>query len=251
MAGLGIKKWLLLILLLVLGCGRHSSFEEHEETMVVYSMLSPSNKLQQAFVDKIYAMADTASEGGLSGAKVVVWETLTGDSIFFEEIPDSAGFYQDTLDSIWVKPATIYNLSVIHETDTVKAHVTTVDTFNILSLKNGDTVNLANPPPFIWFHSQGTEIYIIMPTIPGDTTYIGAFLPLATTDTSINLFAYHQTYFDSTTWYTIRVIGLDEAASNYFTTVAGETRIDTLDGGIGLFGSFATDTVKVYVKGPG
>ena len=242
-----MRKWLLLILLPILSCGRHSPFNEYRETLVVYSMLSPSQKLQQVFVDKTYAMTDTAGEGGLSGAKVIVWGALTNDSVFFEEVHDSAGLYQDTLDSVWVKPLTTYNLTVIYESDTVRAEVTTVDTFNILSLNNGDTVNLDNPPPLIWSHSQGTKIYSIRPVISGDTTAIGLFIPLATTDTSINLFSYRKTYFDSTTWYTIRVVGLDEGASNYFTMIGGETRIDTLDGGIGLFGSFATDTVKVYV----
>lgn len=139
-----------------------------------------------------------------------------------------------------------------------RAKTTVPDTFNILTINNGDTVKLVSPPVLKWAPAECAKFYLIYPlrssdttvkviSEPGDTTL--PFIPLFTFATHIELFAQHKEYFDVTDWYTIKVLAMDENAYERMERIC-ENKPDRIEGGIGFVGSLSFDTAKVYVVVP-
>ena len=232
-------------LLILLSCRGMEPESKYEEKLVVYSILNPDLPQQFVIVDRTYEINEEIEDTtGLSGCKVKIWKEGTEDTVFFEELPDSAGFYIDMGYSGWVEPLSTYYFKVSHKAHTLSAYTTVPDTFSMLHFSDGDTVKLSDNPPLVWSKSEAAAIYIIWPFLCGDTSKV--FMPLATMDTTIPLFSYEETYFDSVAWYTIKVFAHDTNRYEYGRRSPGIP--DTLDSGYGLFGSQAMDTVKLYIK---
>ena len=233
----------IIILFVLNSCHSNSPNEEHQEQLVVFSVLSPNLSPQTVIVDKTYGIADTITDTtGISGAAVLIWNKELFDTIRLVE-SDTPGFYHDNIDMRWVKPLQTYHLLVAFEGDTVQATTTVPDTFRFLRPVDGETLHTNTLPIFTWTMSRGSRSYLMCPfkEFYSDTWFI---FPLIVTDTFLDMNLYKDAYFDSTRFYRIKNFAFDE---NRYRYEIGPPRLDTLGDGIGHFGSQTFDTVRVYI----
>ena len=225
----------------IISCHSSNPGEQHQEQLVVFSVLQPNQYPQTVIVDKTYSLADTITDTtGVSGATVMIWNENLTDTIRFTE-SDTHGFYHDNIDMHWIKPLETYHLMVAFNGDTVIASTTVPDTFRFLSPQNGETLHTNSLPVFSWTKSTGAKAYVVC-LFSADTAK--PIIPLVVYDTFVDVNPFKFAYFDSTGFYRIRNFALDE---NRYRYEGGQPRIDTLGDGIGHFGSQTFDTVRVYI----
>ncbi|MFB0510213.1 MAG: hypothetical protein ACETVX_06925, partial [bacterium] len=120
---------------------------------------------------------------------------------------------------------------------------TVPDTFRFLRPVDGETLHTSTLPIFTWTKSEGSRSYFICPfrDVYTDTEFI---LPLIITDTFLDMNLFKDAYFDSTRFYRIKNFAFDE---NRYQYEIGPPRLDTLEDGVGHFGSQTYDMVRVYI----
>ncbi len=236
---------------LFLGCSSKSPYQ-FEPQVVVFSLLIAgySNsivKLERSLrIDK-----KLPEEGlGINDAEIVV--STSEDTIEYAPIEDKSGFFSP-LDSLMVCPLETYHLKIlVPDEDEIYSETIVPDTFRIVQPRRGDTLYKREYPPLmIWTKSQDAVSYFIDISSSIDTTHFSVNIGGADT-----VFPILSFFLGDTGKYVIRVAAIDKNYSDYLGEGSGprernnprEENTSCIQGGIGVFGSCAVESVQVYVK---
>jgi len=217
---------------------------ENEETespsFFFWLVLVEGQSKQVAFLDKVYSPEEEAGKG-VSMAKVFVFSEDT--AIEFEEEEKDSSIYYIAEDSSWLRPSHEYSLLVVTPSeDTILGKTSIPGDFQIVSPKEGDTINLPTSNTLIWTSSEGAKLYVIyvvdMSSIEEDTSYQLYF----SSDTSADLFSVGD-FFPHEGSYLIQVRAENE--ETYFWNL---DHISNLEGATGLFGGMVKREINLYIK---
>jgi hypothetical protein len=248
-SGLG----LCLSLLLSVACEKTQS-ELFTPQLAVHCLLLDGDEWRSAFVNRTYAIDeqfDTVFAGAdvrLSGSRGEWGFEYAGRDGYNTAVPVAA------------LPGDTFRLRVARDGfDTVYGHTVVPDTFAILFPRDGDTVSIADS--MVWTRSRNCAgYYMSFKTIQGRDTF---FFDLAiSNDTTAGnydslVFRLQQMFFLYQFEPGIHTLQLYALDTNYFDWVSaggfgfgGGGGGDTthLVGGLGVFGSAAAESMKVYVR---
>jgi len=207
-------------ILLVVSCQPETS--NYKEQLYVYATLMPDLGYQSVIVDRTRSVDEPTPDSlefGVSGATVTLRRFGADDSLILTESPDTTGLYHDydATSRPWIRACSTYQLSVscavgeesFPRLDGEK-RIRVPGQFSITRPRFGESFSDTNLPVFSWQHSDGAAGYRVYAV---DTLYrkrgFLRRLPVATTDTLIDIQPFYQGLFDSTSAYIIRVFALD------------------------------------------
>lgn len=199
-------------LLFATGC--QPEIRDYQEQLFVYATLMPGQRYQSIIVDRTRAIDEPTPDSlvfGISGAQVTLRCLETGESIAFRE-SDTIGLYHD-YDAITrpsVKPCSTYHLQVRYGPFQGEQYIRIPGEFAITSPAFMASFSDTNLPVCSWRRSAGTAGYRLyaVDTLRRRRSFLRR-LPVATTDTMIDIRPFYQGLFDSTGTYVIRVFALD------------------------------------------
>jgi len=243
-----MKRYLLLIPLVFLGCEEMTTKYEPEPNVV--AILITNFPRQRVFVSKSFRISevpDTSDWCGISGAEVKIsYDTIV---VMFHELIDTPGVYVS--ESLPVKPAKTYHLEVTYPDDNiVTGETTTPGTFRIIAPTDGDTVG--HGQKIEWEESDRAAAYFIYYRADslyrpefGDYYWSEKSFEYIKPDTVVTFGTLSRGYGEIT----IQIWACD---SNYYNYYKGrywwyDSEPRLLDGGLGVFGSFIyTDSISVF-----
>ncbi|MFC2075825.1 DUF4249 family protein [candidate division KSB1 bacterium] len=237
-------------LVLLLGCETELNIkpiEDYQRILNVFCVLRPEQTRQWVMVERTFGMEESIGHifsGRVSGAEVRI--KGTGQDILLDSYPQNPGYY--FTDSLTVEAGKIYTLDILDNSDgTVVTGQTLVPgPIHITSPERGNfPVN--ETIKTVWNESTNASQYILnLRYRRGIEWSSSKYFTSATNEYDLFgfLFAFPGDYL-------IEVLAVDE---NYYFYSLGNNgsestqEITKLDGGLGVFGSAAADSVWVIVE---
>jgi hypothetical protein len=238
-----------LLLLAVTRCELSPS-ERFEPELCIHCLLFAGTSVPEAHVNRTYAINDSSSFV-FPDAEVSLWQAR--DSWALLHVNNDRYAYPESLD---IPPFDTFYLRVMKDGyDTVLGHTTIPDTFSILFPRPGDTITTEDS--LTWTESRSCKGYYTSfrrETPRGDTFDINVLIANDSLAGYLPLFFLSQ---EPEGEYTFRLAALD---TNYYNWVGAGGGFgpgsgmqqsgppSTVTGGIGVFGSAALCSVRVYLK---
>jgi len=248
-----MKKELVYIsILLIAGCAGVTS-PKFEPELVVFSLLMAGNQIPHIKLEQSWSIEEELPEQGLGMTDAEV-EVSTKDTVVsYVPLDDTSGWYIPSITSMEVLPLETYQLRVVtKDSMEIFAETTVPDTFSIVSPQEGDTIYKDSLSYLTWKKSANAAGYLIAVPFP-DT-----FRVTITVSANDSIFPILSFFLSDTGQCVIKVAALDrnyydyisEGSSQGVGVGVGVQDEDTtyMQGGLGVFGSCAVDSVRIYVK---
>ena len=246
MLGFDMKKLLVWVLILFIGCGQKSPYQ-FESEVVVFSLFIAGRPNPTVKLERSWEIDKQLPDGGLAVNNAEVSVITEGDTIKYALIEDKSGIYEP-LDSLIAYPLKTYHLEItVPEEDKIYGETTVPDTFSIIQPAEGDTLDKSGQlPPIIWGSSQNAKGYLVDISSRVATTHVIGIM--SAVDTVLPLLSF---FLGDSGKQIMKIVALDGNYYDYYMESlyqSGTESTNHIQNGIGVFGSCVVESVQVYVK---